>query len=166
MLTTTFARLKKAGACAEGYKKLVKYLGDVRKYGEETPITLLQIYESNGLTDAVWAFRAVIETEEALAVAQAMALGAFFELIGDGVLPERLKRELAALPGQPYHLNAGRLQGEVQRCIRLLQDDLKPYPRLNDYPVPVRKAIHDLSYLLGERQWMVCETVLVYWQSC
>jgi len=52
--TTTFEKLKKAGACEGGYRKLAKSLGGIRKYGRTTPITLLQILDSNGLEDTLW----------------------------------------------------------------------------------------------------------------
>lgn len=61
--TTTFARLKEHGACTEGYKKLAKHLGGVATYGKHTPINLLTILESNGLTDTLWSLRAVQEPE-------------------------------------------------------------------------------------------------------
>jgi len=53
--TTTFEKLKNAGACTEGYRKLAKSLGGIRKYGKSTPITLLQVLESNGMDDTLWA---------------------------------------------------------------------------------------------------------------
>ncbi len=52
--TTNIARIRAAGPCEVGYKKLVKSLGGVHKYGEDTPITIRQIVESNGLDDALW----------------------------------------------------------------------------------------------------------------
>jgi hypothetical protein len=60
-LTTTFDRLKKAGVCEDGYKKLAKSLGGVTKYGLNTPINLLHILESNGVDDCLWALRATVE---------------------------------------------------------------------------------------------------------
>jgi hypothetical protein len=73
MLTTTFKRLKEAGACESGYKKLGEALGGITAYGKDTPITLLQILESNGLDDALWAFKAVAELEDGKRIARLFA---------------------------------------------------------------------------------------------
>ena len=59
MITTTLKAIKAHGPCKEGWLKLVKALGGVRKYGLTTPLPLLTILESNGLSDALWALRAV-----------------------------------------------------------------------------------------------------------
>jgi hypothetical protein len=73
VLTTTFAKLKAAGACESGYRKLSENLGGILKYGKETPITFLQIMESNGLDDTLWAFCAANETEAANRIARLFA---------------------------------------------------------------------------------------------
>ena len=52
--TTTFAILRRANACASGYKTLAEHLGGVKKYGEETPIQLAEIVRSNGVADTLW----------------------------------------------------------------------------------------------------------------
>ena len=54
-MTTTFAELKKVGACAVRYRHLGKALGGVKSYGEATPITALQILEICGRDDCLWA---------------------------------------------------------------------------------------------------------------
>ena len=54
--TTTLAKIRSHGPCSEGWEKLLKTLGP--NYGEDTPVTLLQILDSNGLKDALWALRA------------------------------------------------------------------------------------------------------------
>ena len=59
--TTTLARIRAHGPCDDGYKKLCKALGGIRKYGENTPITIRQIVESNGLVDALWCLRTMPE---------------------------------------------------------------------------------------------------------
>ena len=66
MLTTTFRKLKEHIACDEGYKKLGKNLGGIRKYGKDTPIKLLQILDSNGLDDTIWCLRATTENSDYL----------------------------------------------------------------------------------------------------
>jgi hypothetical protein len=58
-LTTTFAALKTAGACNSGYRKLAKSLGGVT----DAPISLIQILDSNGVDDCLWALRAVDHPE-------------------------------------------------------------------------------------------------------
>ena len=56
-LTTTFRRLRQACACKYGYEKLRAAL-PYAEYGDDTPINLLTILDTNGLDDAVWALRA------------------------------------------------------------------------------------------------------------
>ena len=63
MLTTTFARLRRAGACTDRYRHLAKALGGVTAWGKDTPIPLLTILSHNGLQDALWALVAVPEPE-------------------------------------------------------------------------------------------------------
>jgi len=60
-MTTTFARLKQAGACTSGYRTLAKHLGSVEEYGEDKEINLLTILDSNGLDDALWCLRATVQ---------------------------------------------------------------------------------------------------------
>ena len=60
-LTTTFARLKKEGACTGRYKHLAKSLGGITKYGRNTPINLLDIFKHNGTEDMLWSLRATKE---------------------------------------------------------------------------------------------------------
>ena len=67
ILTTTFDKLKLAGACGQkvgcgkGYDKLAQYLGGASKYGKNTPINLLTILDSNGWDDCLWCLRATVE---------------------------------------------------------------------------------------------------------
>lgn len=58
-ITTTLAKIRAASPCEYGYKKLVKSLGGVRKYGKDTPITFRQIYEINGYQDTFWCLRTI-----------------------------------------------------------------------------------------------------------
>ena len=57
-ITTTLKQIRKARPCGlargsnEGYDKLRKFLG--KDYGDDTPITFRQIYESNGYDDTLW----------------------------------------------------------------------------------------------------------------
>ena len=59
--TTTLAKIRSHSPCEDGYKKLCKSLGGIRKYGKDTPITVRQIVESNGLADALWCLRTMPE---------------------------------------------------------------------------------------------------------
>lgn len=63
MIHTTFRQLKEAGACSERYRYLARKLGGVKKHGKDTPITLKQILDINGLDDALWALRACNDSE-------------------------------------------------------------------------------------------------------
>lgn len=63
MIQTTFRKLHDAGACKERYRFLAKALGGIKAYGRDTPITLLQILNINGLDDALWALRACDDAE-------------------------------------------------------------------------------------------------------
>lgn len=58
-LATTFALLRRWGACPEGYRTLAQHLGGVQAYGPSTPIPLSVIVAANGLADALWCLRAV-----------------------------------------------------------------------------------------------------------
>ena len=60
-LTTSFALLKKAHACADQYRHLAEALGGIDAYGKDTPIPLARIIDTNGITDAIWALCACAE---------------------------------------------------------------------------------------------------------
>jgi len=64
MPTTSFRLLHDAGACKERYRFLAKALGGIKAYGRDTPITLLQILDINGLDDALWAIPACDDAEK------------------------------------------------------------------------------------------------------
>ena len=64
MPTTSFRLLHDAGACKERYRFLAKTLGGIEKYGRDTPITLLQILNINGLEDALWAVKTCPDSEK------------------------------------------------------------------------------------------------------
>ena len=67
----TLKNLRKAGACARGYNKVVRgvqglpftvddvYRNTYIRFPHKEPISLLSILESNGLYDALWALRCV-----------------------------------------------------------------------------------------------------------
>ena len=61
--TTNFKRLREAGACTGRYKHLTKRLGGITSYGRETPITLTQILDANGIKDALWALVACPDSD-------------------------------------------------------------------------------------------------------
>ena len=62
MLTTTFHLLRKHNACKDRYTVLREALKG-RK--DNDPITLVEIFDSNGLADALWALRAVPDEQAA-----------------------------------------------------------------------------------------------------
>ena len=64
--TTTFRRLRKAGACTSRYELLRKALSR-EEYGDDTPINLLTILSINGLDDALWALSATAENCDKIA---------------------------------------------------------------------------------------------------
>ena len=53
---TTLRLLRERNACSDRYAHLKRALGD---YGDDTPISLVRILETNGVDDAAWALRAV-----------------------------------------------------------------------------------------------------------
>ena len=61
MLTTTFHLLRKHNACKDRYTVLREAL----TRGDDEPITLIEILDSNGLADALWALRAVPDEQAA-----------------------------------------------------------------------------------------------------
>ena len=58
-LTLTFAKAKSEGACDVSYRKMVKHLGGVTKYGLNTPVPIETILDVCGFGDAVWALIAI-----------------------------------------------------------------------------------------------------------
>lgn len=64
MLYTTFAKAKEDNACTGSYKKMAKYLGGVRKYGEDKPIPLDEVLKVCGLQDAIWSLGCTTEPSE------------------------------------------------------------------------------------------------------
>ena len=65
MMQTTLRKIRAAGPCGMrledgervGYLKLLHHLGD--GYGDDTPVDITTILDSNGLDDALWCLRAV-----------------------------------------------------------------------------------------------------------
>ena len=65
MMQTTLRKIRAAGPCGMrlddgkrvGYLKLRHYLG--KGYGDDTPVDIATILDSNGLEDALWCLRAV-----------------------------------------------------------------------------------------------------------
>ena len=63
--TTTLAKIRAARPCGlaigstSGYQLLAKTLG--KDYGDDAPITVAQIVESNGIDDAIWCLRTMPE---------------------------------------------------------------------------------------------------------
>ena len=73
MLTTTFRRAKEAGAYPSFYRKFAKYKGGVKKWGLDTPFTLVEVAKVCGLSYALWALGIAIEQEERDRIARIFA---------------------------------------------------------------------------------------------
>ena len=56
-MKTTLNAIRAHDPCAEGWKKLLAYLGKTKADDEQ--LSLLTILDSNGIDDALWALRAV-----------------------------------------------------------------------------------------------------------
>ena len=56
MLETTLKKLRKYEACEDRYVYLTATLGD--EYGDDTPLSVSRILDTNGVSDALWALRA------------------------------------------------------------------------------------------------------------
>ena len=54
MLTTTFRQLREFKACTSRYRHLAKALGGIKHYGNETSITLKQVFDICGCLDTYW----------------------------------------------------------------------------------------------------------------
>lgn len=60
-ITFTLRQIKAHDPCQTGWRKLCRNLGGIKRYGLDTPITIDQIYQSNGYSDAMWALRTLGE---------------------------------------------------------------------------------------------------------
>ena len=56
-METTLNKIRAKNPCADGWKKLLTNLGKTE--GDDEPLALTTILESNGLDDALWCLRAV-----------------------------------------------------------------------------------------------------------
>ena len=62
MFFTTLNRIRAAHPCSTGWKKLLHHLGKTR--ADDEPLSLLTILGSNGISDAIWALRAIDDCPE------------------------------------------------------------------------------------------------------
>lgn len=62
MFFTTLNRIRAAHPCSTGWKKLLHHLGKTR--ADDEPLSLLTILESSGISDAIWALRAIDDCPE------------------------------------------------------------------------------------------------------
>jgi hypothetical protein len=53
---TTLNKIRQHGPCADGWAKLLRYLGKTQP--DDEPLSLVTILDSNGLDDALWCLRA------------------------------------------------------------------------------------------------------------
>ncbi len=65
--TTTLRMIREAHPCQDGWRKLTKNLGGINAYGLDTPLTLLQVLDSNGLEDALWVLSHSVPNADRLA---------------------------------------------------------------------------------------------------
>jgi len=56
-MKTTLNKIREHQPCADGWQKLLAYLGKTKS--DDEPLSLLTILDSNGLDDAIWCLRAV-----------------------------------------------------------------------------------------------------------
>ena len=56
-MTTTLNKIKAHSPCEDGWNKLLNRLGKTQ--GDDEPLSIATIIQSNGIKDAVWALRAV-----------------------------------------------------------------------------------------------------------
>ena len=56
-MKVTLNEIRKHNPCAEGWEKLLTYLGKTK--ADDEPLSLLIILDSNGINDALWCLRAV-----------------------------------------------------------------------------------------------------------
>ena len=56
-MKTTLNKIKEHELCKDGWEKLLKHLGKTE--GDNEPLSLITILDSNGLDDAIWCLRAV-----------------------------------------------------------------------------------------------------------
>ena len=59
MIYTTLNKIRAHRPCADGWKKLLKYLG--KETADDEPLNLVAVIESNGLDDCLWCMRSVPE---------------------------------------------------------------------------------------------------------
>ena len=56
-MKTTLNKIREHSPCADGWQKLLAYLGKTK--ADDEPLSLVTIIDSNGLDDAIWCLRAV-----------------------------------------------------------------------------------------------------------
>ena len=57
MICTTLNKIRAAGPCTDGWKKLLRHLG--KTCADDEPLPLSVILDSNGLDDCIWTLRCV-----------------------------------------------------------------------------------------------------------
>ena len=56
-MKTTLNKIRSHAPCAEGWEKLLSYLGKTK--ADDEPLLITTIIDSNGINDAIWCLRAV-----------------------------------------------------------------------------------------------------------
>lgn len=179
MLTTTFARLKEAHACTQGYKTLGEALGGISRYGKNTPITFLQILDANGVEDTLWAFKTVGNEQEALEVARFMVLHLlgevsgsvhFLETSANSLFVDAMDTAMNHVSQREYSSSLYREHQRLGRCIDSMGATWNLYDRLSvpdGYRViPVRWGSRSPRWTVRELLSQLCDTLKESeWQS-
>ena len=63
-MKTTLNQIRAKSPCADGWKKLLAYLGKTQ--ADDEPLSIVTILDSNGLDDALWCLRAVQDRDKEL----------------------------------------------------------------------------------------------------
>ena len=87
-METTLNKIRAKGPCASGWKKLLANLGKTE--GDDEPLGITVILESNGLDDALWCLRAIKGHDKELRLFAVQCARSVQHLLTD-------KRSLAAL---------------------------------------------------------------------
>ncbi|MDD9866683.1 MAG: hypothetical protein OXS32_10065, partial [Verrucomicrobiales bacterium] len=114
MITTTLAKIRAASPCESGYRKLVKHLGGVTAYGQDTPINLSTILSSNGLDDALWCLPVCEPVERRRYVERKFCLA---------LLPDPDNGVLRHVQGEKYAAQRAAIEGVIALLERALGGD-------------------------------------------
>jgi hypothetical protein len=104
MMETTLNLIRDKLPCSSGWTKLLRTLG--KTGGDDEPVSILQILDSNGLDDALWCLRAVPNREKEIRLFMVWCARQVQHLMTD-------PRSLAALDVAESFANGVATQGEL-----------------------------------------------------